>query len=76
MKGLSCGFWRKKQGDDKKQRSTTTIKLVNTNKNNNKIFSLVYCDDIYQHNFSSMYPSVNTNRKILLVYTKGITVGK
>jgi len=36
---------------------------------------LVYCNDLYRHNFSSLYPSVNTDRNIISVYTKGMTKG-
>jgi DNA polymerase elongation subunit (family B) len=42
----------------------TIRKLANTNENTNEIFSSVYCDNLYRYNFSSMYPSVNIDRKI------------
>jgi hypothetical protein len=34
---------------------------------------LVCRDDLYRHNFSSLYPLVNTDRKIPSVYTEGMT---
>jgi len=48
-------------------------KLANTNGHTNEKISLVYCDDLYWQNFSSMYPSVNTDRKILSVCTDRMT---
>jgi len=42
----------------------TIRKLANTNENTNEIFSSVYCDNLYRYNFSSMYLSVNIDRKI------------
>ena len=54
----------------------TIRKLTNTNENIDRIFLSVYCDDLYRQNFLSLYPSVNTDKKIPLVYTKGIVVGK
>jgi hypothetical protein len=53
-----------------------TRNLTNTNENTNRIFLLVDCDEFYRQTFSSIYPSVNTNENILLVYTKGIAMGK
>jgi hypothetical protein len=50
--------------------------LTNTNRNTDIIFSLVYCSDIYQLNFPSLNLLVDTNMNILMVYTKGIIVGK
>jgi hypothetical protein len=54
----------------------TIRKLANTNKNIDEIFSSVYYDNLYQYNFSSMYPSVNIDRKTFLVYTEGIIMEK
>jgi len=51
----------------------TTRKLTNTNRHTHKIFSSVNC---LQLNISSQYPSVNTNKHILSVYTKRIKVEK
>jgi hypothetical protein len=46
----------------------TTRKLANTNRNTNKKISLVYDDDLYRQNFSSMNPSVYIDRKFYSVY--------
>jgi hypothetical protein len=54
----------------------TIKKLTNTNENTDRIFLSVYCDDLYRQNFLALYPLVNTDEKIPLVYTKGIVVGK
>jgi len=53
-----------------------TRNLTNTNENTNRIFLLVDCDEFYRQTFSSIYPSVNTDENILLIYTKGIVMGK
>jgi hypothetical protein len=53
-----------------------TRKLVNTNKNINEIFLSIFCDNLFRQNFTYSYPSVNTDRKIISVYTKGIAVRK
>jgi hypothetical protein len=53
-----------------------TKNLTNTNENTNKNFLLVDFDEFYRRTFSSLYPSVNTNGNILLVYIKGIAMGK
>jgi len=53
-----------------------TKNLTNTNENTNKIFLLVDFDEFYRRTFSSLYLSVNTDRNILLVYIKGIAMGK
>ena len=54
----------------------TTKNLTNTNENTNKKFLLVDFDEFYRRTFSSLYPSVNTDGNILLVYIKGIAMGK
>ena len=53
-----------------------TKNLANTNKNTDGIFSSVDCGEFYRQTFLSLYPSVNTDRNILSVYTEGIEVGK
>jgi len=62
-----------------KNKKTTwfiTRKLANTNKNTNEIFLSVFCNDFFRQNFTYLYPSANTDKKIISVYTKGIEVGK
>jgi hypothetical protein len=54
----------------------TTRKLVDTNRNTNKIFSLIDYNKFYQHNILSLYPSLKTDGTILSIYIKGITVKK
>jgi hypothetical protein len=56
--------------------TTTTRKLINTNRNINEIFMSIDCSEFYQQNILSLYPSVNTDRTIPLVYTERITMGK
>jgi hypothetical protein len=54
----------------------TTRKLTNINRNTDRIFSLVYCSNIYQLNFQSLNLLVDTNMNIPIIYTEGIMVGK
>jgi hypothetical protein len=58
----------------KKYVKNTIKKLANTNGNTDGIFSSVYCDDLYCQNFPSLHPSVNTDMKILSIYTVRIVV--
>jgi hypothetical protein len=48
----------------------TTRKLKNINKN----FLSVNCGELYLHNSPSLYPLVNTDKNIPLIYIKGIIV--
>jgi hypothetical protein len=57
-------------------KSTTTRKLTNTNRNINGIFSSINYGEFFWLNMPLQYLSINTNRNILSVYTKGITVRK
>jgi len=57
-------------------KSTTTRKLTNTNRNINGIFSSINYGEFFWLNMPLQYSSINTNRNILSVYTKGITVRK
>jgi hypothetical protein len=50
--------------------------LTNTNETPIECFSSVDCDEFYRWNYPSLYPSVNTNRNISLIYTDGIAVRK
>jgi hypothetical protein len=54
----------------------TTKKLTNTNRNTDGKIILVDYDEFYWQNSLSLYLSMNIKRNIILVYTKGITVGK
>ena len=54
----------------------TTRKLVDTNRNTNRIFSSIDYNKFYQHNILSLYPSLKTDGTILSIYIKGITVEK
>lgn len=54
----------------------TIRKLTKPNGSTDKKILLVYCGEIYRPNFPSLNPSVNTDRNVPTVYTKGITVGK
>jgi hypothetical protein len=57
-------------------KSTTTRKLTNTNRNIDRIFSSIDCGEFFWLNMSSQYSSVNTNKNILSVCNEGITVRK
>jgi hypothetical protein len=57
-------------------KSTTTKKLTNTNRNINGIFSSINYGEFFWLNMPLQYSLINTNRNILSVYTKGITVRK
>jgi len=54
----------------------TTKQLTNTNRNTDGKIILVDYDEFYWQNSPSLYLSMNIKRNIILVYTKGITVGK
>lgn len=47
---------------------------MKTNGNTDIIFSSIDCGEIYRQIFLSLYQSINTNKKISLVYTEGIAV--
>jgi hypothetical protein len=53
----------------------TINKLTNINRNINTKIILLYRDDFYRYNFSSLYPSVITDKKIMSIYTEGMTEG-
>jgi hypothetical protein len=54
----------------------TTKKLTNTNGKTDIMFLLVNCSKFYQQNILSLYPSINTDGNIPLVYTEKNTMGK
>jgi hypothetical protein len=54
----------------------TTKKLANTNRNIDGKIMLVDYGEFYWQNSPSLYLSMNIKRNIILIYTKGITVGK
>jgi hypothetical protein len=51
-------------------------KLANTKENTDEIFPLVNCDEFCQQNILLLYPSVNTDKNIPLVYTERNRVTK
>jgi hypothetical protein len=59
----------------KKYVKNTIKNLANANGNTDGIFSSVYCDDLYRQNFPSLHPLINTDKKILSIYTVRIVVG-
>lgn len=55
---------------------STTMKLININRNINRIFLLRNCDELYQQNSLSLYLLINTGKNNLLVYTNEFIMEK